>query len=171
MPLWLIYHPSEVFTDPESKRALAADITSIYTAVGLPRESPKFGYTRTPCSSLSYPLKLAAFYVGVNFIQLPASDMFSGGEPLAGKTPFVRISVSHVARRLPEDEKVYRKFTDSLNRMLKPHLTDKGIDWEFFIAETDRKLWMTSGLYPPESGSEAEKLWVAQNKPVAYEQS
>ncbi|KAL8377225.1 hypothetical protein RB595_008076 [Gaeumannomyces hyphopodioides] len=148
MPLWLIYHPSKVFTDPESKRALAADITSIYTGVGLP-----------------------PFYVAVNFIQLPAGDMFSGGESLVGKTPFVRISVSHVARRLPEDEQVYRRFTDSLNRMLKPHLTDEGFDWEFIIAETDRRLWVTSGLYPPESGSEAEKLWVVQDKPVDYEQS
>ena len=148
MPLWLVYHPSEVFTDPESKRALAADITAIYTRIGLP-----------------------AFYVAVNFIQLPADDMFSGGEPQVGKKPFVRISISHVARRMTEDEQVYRRATESFNRMLRPHLTDKGFDWEFVIAETDRRLWMISGLCPPEPGSEAEKLWVAEGKPVDYGQS
>lgn len=67
--------------------------------------------------------------MAVNFIQLPAGDMFSGGEPLVGKTPFVRIFVNHVARRMQEDDQVYRRATDTLNLMLKPHLTGKGFDW------------------------------------------
>ncbi|KAK6003112.1 hypothetical protein QM012_000957 [Aureobasidium pullulans] len=34
MPLWQIYHPPGVFEDADSKAAIAADITKIYTSVG-----------------------------------------------------------------------------------------------------------------------------------------
>jgi len=57
MPLWLVFHPEGTFVTPESKQALAADITTLYTGAGLP-----------------------AFYVIVNFITLPHTSVFLGGK-------------------------------------------------------------------------------------------
>ncbi|MFB7113044.1 tautomerase family protein [Streptomyces sp. NPDC056190] len=39
---------------------------------------------------------------------------------------------------------------------------------EFHVDETPRDLWMTDGIAPPPPGSEAEKLWVQENRPVPY---
>ncbi|KAA8620038.1 Tautomerase [Pyrenophora tritici-repentis] len=36
MPLWIIYHSPSTFASPQTKQALAASITAIYLAAGLP---------------------------------------------------------------------------------------------------------------------------------------
>lgn len=79
MPLWLIYHPPTAFTSPSTKRALAQEITKIYTGVGLP-----------------------AFYVNVLFRPVEPSSYFIGGEerPGAGGKDFIRVTVQHIARTL-----------------------------------------------------------------------
>ncbi|KAL6879280.1 hypothetical protein J3F83DRAFT_712006 [Trichoderma novae-zelandiae] len=35
MPLWLIYHPPNAYTDPSTKDALVKAVTSVYTTFGL----------------------------------------------------------------------------------------------------------------------------------------
>lgn len=51
MPLWISYDPVETFETDASKQALSEDITKYYIVNGLP-----------------------AFYVVVNFIQLPVNN-------------------------------------------------------------------------------------------------
>ncbi|WP_344640457.1 tautomerase family protein [Kitasatospora cystarginea] len=53
-------------------------------------------------------------------------------------------------------------------RGIAPHTTERGLYCEFHVDETPRDLWMTDGVAPPPSGSEAEKLWVQENRPVPY---
>jgi phenylpyruvate tautomerase PptA (4-oxalocrotonate tautomerase family) len=89
MPLWIIYHPSSVFTDPETKRAFAQAITDIYTAVPLP-----------------------AFYVNVLFQPIEATSFYIGGVPRPSpqteanqpgpdsEKPFIRISIQNIARTM-----------------------------------------------------------------------
>ncbi|KPA36429.1 hypothetical protein FLAG1_10810 [Fusarium langsethiae] len=83
MPLWLIFHPPGTFEDTASKRALAEDITKIYTGIGLP-----------------------PFYVVANFIKLPVADVWVGGEQRSNK-PFVRIAIEHIAFHVEKDNAVY----------------------------------------------------------------
>ncbi|KAE9569102.1 hypothetical protein CGCF415_v010534 [Colletotrichum fructicola] len=147
MPLWLIYHPPNVFIDDETKRALSKDITSFYTSFGLP-----------------------AFYVVVNFIKLQPNDIWVGGKPRTSDT-FIRITVDHIAVTLPNNDESYKRSTDGLHQILKPHIEDKGYDWEFHINETERRLWMINGMYPPQWKSEGEKLWFEENRPVALDPS
>ena len=124
MPLWQIYHPPSTFTTPSSKQLLSADITSIYTRVGLP-----------------------AFYVVVQFISTPATDTFVGGQNPS--RPFIRIVVDHIAVHLGEDSTRMQKVVELVDVALKPHVSDMGYDWEFHIDETPRGLWMINGLVPP----------------------
>lgn len=146
MPLWCIYHPPSTFTDESSKQALARDITTIYTSVGLP-----------------------AFYVVVNFIPLPPSNMYIGGEPNASTTkPFIRFSIDHIAVRLPDDDAEYLRVVTKINQILKPHVADKGYGWEFHVGETERRLWSIDGIEPPPFGSEGEKMWSRVNEPVPW---
>ncbi|KAK4545885.1 hypothetical protein LTR36_002449 [Oleoguttula mirabilis] len=149
MPHWLIYHPPGTFETESAKEALAKDIVPIYTDGGLP-----------------------AFYVVVQFIKVPVSDTYVGGEQRAA-TPFVRITIAHVAINmtvdLPNDmDRQYRKLTNRIDRILKPHITAKGFDLEYTVQETERRLWKINGLVPPPWRSEEEKLWVRENRPVAY---
>ncbi|KAF7538968.1 hypothetical protein G7054_g2553 [Neopestalotiopsis clavispora] len=151
MPLWLIYHTDDTFVDNDSKAALTRDITKFYTNIGLP-----------------------AFYVVVNFIKLSGSDMWVGAEPrltTSGKTnSFVRITISHVAVRIPDDaDGVHRRTTVTFGDILKPHVAEKGYHYEFHVEETDRRLWMIDGYIPPEYKSAGEALWAKENKAVPYE--
>lgn len=84
MPLWLIYHPPTIFTSAKTKQTLAASITEIYLAAGLP-----------------------AFYVNVLFQPVEAESFYIGGvaRPTKGEgeiheRPFVRITIQHLARQL-----------------------------------------------------------------------
>ncbi|KAK4942269.1 hypothetical protein LTR66_014720 [Elasticomyces elasticus] len=145
MPLWQIYHPAGLYEDQESKSSFAKDITKIYTKIGLP-----------------------PFYVVVNFIPLPKEDILVGGEPNNG-TPFIRIVITNIAVKMPETNETYTRFTSSVDAVLKPHVADKGYDWEYHVAETERRLWKIIGLIPPPWKSEEEARWAEKNRPVLYE--
>lgn len=142
MPLWVIYHPDGTFEDDASREALAAEITTIYTGIGLP-----------------------AFYVITNFVKMPGNTMLVGGKKVTGK-PFIRIVIEHIAVRLPDEDKTYRETANAIDAVLKPHIADKGYDWEFHVDETERRLWKVNGLFAPPFGSEDEKIWARENKPV-----
>ncbi|KAB8069649.1 putative oxalocrotonate tautomerase [Aspergillus leporis] len=145
MPLWLIFHPIGTFEDDASKQALTEDITKMYTDVGLP-----------------------AFYVVANFMKLPVNDTWVGGKVKKDR-PFIRVVIEHIAIHLPADnDAAYKRTTSRIDQILKPHVADKGYDWEFHVDETPRKLWKVNGLIPPEYKSEEEKLWARENRPVPY---
>ncbi|EKG14337.1 hypothetical protein MPH_08517 [Macrophomina phaseolina MS6] len=145
MPFWRIFHPSNTFSTAEERDALSADITKIYTSAGLP-----------------------AFYVIVIFNEVPAEKIHVGGtsNDKPGQRPFIRIVFENIARRL--DPSVKSRFCSRVDHVLKPHIADKGYDWEYHGLETDRELWRIQGLVPPDRDTEAEKLWVKENKPVPY---
>ncbi|KAB8239291.1 hypothetical protein ETB97_009313 [Aspergillus alliaceus] len=145
MPLWLIFHPDGTFEDASSKKAMTKDITKIYTGIGLP-----------------------SFYVVVNFIKLSPEDVWVGAERRMEK-PFIRIVAEHIAVRLDDEDDVYKKTCDAIENALKPHIADRGYDWEFHVDETERRLWRVNGMIPPPFGSDAEKVWAKENKPVIWE--
>ncbi|KAF2256211.1 hypothetical protein BU26DRAFT_472266 [Trematosphaeria pertusa] len=158
MPLWLIYHPTNTFTTPTEKSALATSITTVYTAVNLP-----------------------AFYVNVLFIPLSPHSIYIGGTPRPSapsttnsepgpdsSKPFIRITVQNIARKIPNDA-IRDRFLGSVDAALKPFIEDKGYDWEYSLEETNRDLWKVQGLVPPMPGSEAEGEWVRGNRAVPFE--
>ena len=149
MPLWNIYHPEGTFEDNASKEALSQDITSFYH---------------------DGPAGLPKFYVIVNFIKLPQDSMYIGGRPNTG-TPFIRLKIDHSALTLPNQDEVYNSVTERIEAALKPHIADKGYDWEFHVDETERRLWRVQGFNPPPHKSEGEKLWRELNKAVPWEES
>ncbi|KAF6805151.1 hypothetical protein CSOJ01_09718 [Colletotrichum sojae] len=143
MPLWTIYHTPDSFVDNASKQALAKDITKIYLDIGLP-----------------------AFYVIVNFLPTPAGTAWKGGE--IPDRPFVRLVIDHVAVHIERSIEDYRAVTAAFEEALKPHVADKGYDWEYHTHETERELWRVNGYVPPQWQSEAEKLWARENRPVPF---
>ncbi|TGO09628.1 hypothetical protein BTUL_0159g00130 [Botrytis tulipae] len=145
MPFWNIYHPKGVFNDEKSKKSLSQDITKLYTNVGLP-----------------------AFYVVIIFTEVSDVNMYVGGEQTT--TPFIRIVVDHIAVHM-DDPKQYANWTSKVDGALKPHLEDKGYNWEYHVDETERRLWKVNGMYAPPFGSQAEKTWVAENKPLHWEET
>ena len=146
MPLWLIFHPDGTFEDDASKEALAADITKIYTSVGLP-----------------------AFYVITNFIKMPGNTMLVGGKRVSKDKPFIRLAIDHIAVTLPNEDETYKSMANSVDNALKPHVADKGYDWEFHINETERRLWKINGIFPPAFKSEGERIWREKNQAVPLE--
>ncbi|KAI7969239.1 hypothetical protein EIK77_002254 [Talaromyces pinophilus] len=143
MPLWLIFHPPGSFEDASTKQALTKDITKIYTGIGLP-----------------------PFYVVANVIKLSTEDVRVGGEM---KTkPFIRIVAEHIAVHIQNEDDAYKRTANLFKKALKPHIADKGYDWEFHIDETERRLWRVNGMIPPPLGSDVEQLWTNENKPSAY---
>lgn len=146
MPLWLIFHPDGTFEDDASKEALAADIVKIYTSAGLP-----------------------AFYVVTNFIKMPGNTILVGGKKLSKDKPFIRLAIEHIAVTLPDEDETYKKVANAVDAALKPHIADKGYDWEFHIDETERRLWKINGMFPPAFGSEGERIWYQENWAVPLE--
>ncbi|TDZ54645.1 hypothetical protein CTRI78_v006107 [Colletotrichum trifolii] len=144
MPLWLVYHTPDSFVDIESKQAFVKDVTAWYMRIGLP-----------------------AFYVIVNFLPMAPGTIWKGAE--IPSKPFVRMSMDHIAVRLDDDADVYHRVTESFEKLLKPHIADKGYDYEYHVDETPRDLWRVNGFIPPGFGSVAEKKWFDLNKPVPYE--
>lgn len=139
MPLWKIYHPPGAFSR-EQKAELSAAITKLYA-------------------------RLPKFYVGIVFQAVEAEDFWVGGEPHGN---FVRIWIDHIARQFPTPEARTRAVNYFI-QALKPHIGDRGFDWEFHIDETPFDLWAIQGLRPPKPESEAENRWIAENRPSAYE--
>ncbi|KAK0717713.1 putative oxalocrotonate tautomerase [Lasiosphaeria miniovina] len=143
MPLWVIYHPEDSFPTPESKQALAADITKIYTSLGLP-----------------------VFYVIVNFVTLPSTSIFVGGKN--HDKPYIRIAIDHIAVHRAGHPEHQLRMVNNIDTVLKPHIADKGYGWEFHIDETPRALWKINGFIPPPFQSEAEKKWAELNEAVEW---
>jgi phenylpyruvate tautomerase PptA (4-oxalocrotonate tautomerase family) len=140
MPLWSIYHPPGVYS-ARDKRDFATAITSVYTAIGLPK-----------------------FYVVVNFHEVDPESLLLGGEPASST---VRIVIEHIARHTEAPEARHR-IAATISKVIAPYTTDHGLHTEFHIDETPRDLWMINGLWPPPAGSTTEKLWAEQNRPVPY---
>lgn len=59
-------------------------------------------------------------------------------------------------------------FLKRIDAFLTPMFEPKGIDWEYFVTEAPRDLWKINGLAPPAAGSEEEKVWVRENRPVRF---
>lgn len=125
MPLWIVFHPEGTFNTHESKQSLAADITSFYTRIGLP-----------------------AFWVVMEFVTIPRSNTFVGGQNPSN--PFIRITVDHIAAHADNEAQMLRT-SDTLDETLKKHFADKGYDWEFHVDHTPRELWKVNGFRPPPS--------------------
>ncbi|WP_433184473.1 tautomerase family protein [Actinoallomurus sp. CA-150999] len=140
MPLWHVYHPPGTYT-PQQKQQLADDIAGFYTGRGLPK-----------------------FYVVTLFHEIDASSFYVGGEPSRNAVRFV---IEHIARHA-EDPAGRKRTGEALARLLAPHTKDRGLYYEFHVDETPRDLWMTDGIAPPPSGSEAERHWVRENRPIPY---
>lgn len=145
MPLWLVYHPPNTFDTEESKAALAADATKMYVDLGLP-----------------------AFYVVVEFISIDPSNFFVGGKKTPTDTPFIRVVIDHVAIHTT-DTTLHHHTTSRVDAALKPHVADKGYSWEYHVDQTPRSLWKINGIAPPPYKSEAEKVWVRENKTSEWE--
>lgn len=141
MPLWNVYCPGGAFS-AQQRKTLAADITTVYTEYG----------------------RMPAFYVDVVFHEVTEGSLLIGGEPVNN---FIRITVAHIARQLRPDQK--RATMDLLESVLARHIKDRGFDWEIHIDETPRELWNIQGFRPPDEGSDAEGLWIKENRPVPYD--
>ena len=140
MPLWSVHHPPRTYS-AQDKRDLAEAATGYYERVGLPR-----------------------FYVVVLFHEFDPESFLVGGEP-TGST--VRIVIEHIARHSSSPES-RRRIGETIDSVVAPFTTERGLDVEFHVDETPRDLWMINGLWPPPSGSDAEQRWVEQNRPVPY---
>jgi phenylpyruvate tautomerase PptA (4-oxalocrotonate tautomerase family) len=90
MPLWIIYHPPNTFTSADTKSALAAAITRIYTAVPLPAF-----YVNV----LFRPVEPSSFYIG-GVARPSGSGENVGADESDSTVPFIRITVQHIARTL-----------------------------------------------------------------------
>jgi phenylpyruvate tautomerase PptA (4-oxalocrotonate tautomerase family) len=140
MPLWHIYHPPKTYTS-EDKQNFAQDITAYYARVGLPE-----------------------FYAVALFHELPADSFYVGGKPT---TASVRITIDHLARQL-DDPEMRKRMTRGLDALMTPYTHDRGLYLEFNINEVARDTWMIAGLFPPPIGSDIERTWAGENKPIPY---
>ncbi|KAJ5288910.1 hypothetical protein N7478_001940 [Penicillium angulare] len=148
MPLWQIYHPAGTFQDNASKQAFAEDITKMYTEdLGLP-----------------------AFYVVTQFHRMDNADVFIGGKTkTTTEKPFVRVVINHVAVHVPDENAAYLRTTSRLDAIVKPHLLDRGYDFEYHVDETERRLWKINSLIPPPFKSAEERIWVEKNEVLPYD--
>lgn len=141
MPLWQISHPEGAFS-AHDKQTFADDVTAFYTSrLGLP-----------------------PFYVVTLFQEIPEESFLVGGKT---KADTVRIVIEHVAHHIDDPER-RRGTGEAFSAIVAPYTVDRGLHVEFHIDETPRDLWMIDGLWPPSAGSDAEKLWVRENRPVPY---
>jgi phenylpyruvate tautomerase PptA (4-oxalocrotonate tautomerase family) len=136
MPLWNFYCPEGAYS-PEDKLAFAEQITELYAEFGLPR-----------------------FYVNVIFKEIPKDSYYIGGEPT---DDFVRISIDHIARSVPEEMQAW--WMKRIRKIVRPFTTERGLRWEVHVDDTPRGLWMLDGYFPPDEGSDDEKRWARENRP------
>jgi phenylpyruvate tautomerase PptA (4-oxalocrotonate tautomerase family) len=135
MPFWRIYHPPGFYTDDE-KLAFASSITNdVY-------------YTIPP------------FWVDVVFFEAPSNNFYVGGK--ASEDKFVRVAIDHIARHhaggnASEEDKVSIK--NRIEAAMKSFVADKGVRWEWSVAETPREMWRIDGIDPPPQQSEAFYRW------------
>ncbi|KAK0243310.1 putative oxalocrotonate tautomerase [Armillaria nabsnona] len=106
---------------------------------------------------------LPKFYVVVIFIEVDKENFYVGAEATDN---FVRVVVHHMAAHYSDEYK--KVFMDKYEKALEPFIKARGADWEIQIAEMDRRLWGINGINPPSRNSEAEALWVKENRPSEY---
>ncbi|SPJ90955.1 uncharacterized protein FTOL_13357 [Fusarium torulosum] len=152
MPLIRIYHPSpRTFTDAKERKALSDAIVDMYTAYGLP-----------------------PFFVIVLFIPIPGDCLFIGGrsDERACANPnepaMIRIVFDHIARTI-ESPEAGMKFFEGVDEIFKPHILDKGHELEYHLIESPREFCKMNGMYLPPNDSEAEAVWVRENRTSPYE--
>jgi phenylpyruvate tautomerase PptA (4-oxalocrotonate tautomerase family) len=141
MPLHRFYYAQGLFS-AQDKQEIAQRITKIYTGYNLP-----------------------AFYVDVIFIEVPEDSIFISGKPAP---KFVRVVSQHLARTMASYE-VKQEVLDGLEAAFGPYVKDRGLNWEIHIEEHERDLWRTQGINPPMPNTDAEKLWVKENKAIPFE--
>lgn len=138
MPVWLVLHGPATFRDEASRAAFAKDITFQI-----------------------YKL-IPPFYTDVAFI--PTPSLYVGGEK---NDKMVRIVIHELAgRHLAAEER--EAWLNTVDRAIKPHIADKGYEWEYHIEEPARDLWKIQGYVPPPFASRAQKTWNMENKPSPY---
>ncbi|KAL1896143.1 hypothetical protein Sste5346_004885 [Sporothrix stenoceras] len=147
MPLWQFFYPPTAFSTAAEKQAVVDDVTALYTAWGLP-----------------------AFYVVVQFLPLEvadgASNFFVGGKTA---TNFVRVIVHHLAFQSQGSLAAHTRISSGVDAVLKPHIEDKGFDWEYHVSESPPTMWKINGYVPPVVGNAAVATWAKEGKPSAYE--
>ncbi|KAH6666784.1 putative oxalocrotonate tautomerase [Halenospora varia] len=136
MPKWSFTYTTRSFT-AEDKERITKGRTELYTSVGIP-----------------------VFYCHTNFFELPAESIYAGGERQAALT---LLSIQHIARSFDTPE-IKDFFFSTLDKILRPILKPKGIEWELGIIESSRNYWRVHGLVPPQTGSDLKKKWFAANK-------
>jgi phenylpyruvate tautomerase PptA (4-oxalocrotonate tautomerase family) len=145
MPLYNIYHPVGAYTAGD-KAEFAKRIVDTYNKV------------------------IPSFYIGILFHEIPKDDFLMGAEP---RDNFVRIRADHFARHhfgpKPDSHFDTDHWLDLIEQAIAPFVRDRGYDWEIHYDETPRELWRIQGMKPPAARSEAEKLWIRENRAVPFE--
>ncbi len=108
---------------------------------------------------------LPKFYVGIVFQEVAKESFYIGGQPTDN---FVRVWVDHIARSFKDDADLKARWLNAVNQALAPFIADRGRDWEIHFDETPFDIWTIQGLRPPLPNSEAEKRWIAENRPTPY---
>lgn len=92
---------------------------------------------------------MPAFFVVVNYIETKEDNIFVGGELAHTRgSPFIRFVITHIHVNMPNEDAAYAGVTGRIDKVLKPHVEDKGYDWEYHVAETERRLWKINGIDP-----------------------
>ncbi|KAK0190422.1 putative oxalocrotonate tautomerase [Armillaria mellea] len=134
-----------------------------YTPVGFYSKEDKAALVKAV--QQTYPL-LPKFYVVVIFIEVDKENFYVGAEATDN---FVRVVVHHMAARFrPRSDEYKKVFMEKYEKALEPFIKARGADWEIQIAEMDRRLWGINGINPPPRNSEAEALWITENRPSEY---
>ncbi len=98
------------------------------------------------------------------------SNVYISGKPSSeNENPFVRVVITHIAVRLPDEDAAYLRTTSRLDSVMKTHLLEKGYNFEYHVDETERRLWKINSLIPPLFKSAEERVWVKENRAVPYE--
>jgi hypothetical protein len=56
-----------------------------------------------------------------------------------------------------------------VDKIFKPHILDKGHELEYHLVESPREFCKMNGMYLPPNDSEAEAVWVRENRTSPYE--
>lgn len=54
---------------------------------------------------------------------------------------------------------------------MKPYIEDRGLEWENHIYETPFDLWRVQGILAPPAKSEAEAVWIKENKATPWDKA
>ncbi|EXL66430.1 hypothetical protein FOPG_17391 [Fusarium oxysporum f. sp. conglutinans race 2 54008] len=117
---------------------------------------------------------LPPFFVIVLFIPLPDDYVYVGGrsDERANADPtqpaMIRIAIDHIARTI-ESPEMAMKFFEIVDKIFKTHILDKGYELEYHLIESPREFMKMNGMYLPPNDSEAEAVWVKENRTSPYE--